>query len=119
MSKELKAKYLRIYETTLSVYDFEPNTSLYDFVVKDAHITFDDCGIIKISGQKIEWNFLFYSEFVEDMKRKPHEDYVKMGYKSIFDFFKGIKKPYVKSGWYKLKETKPFQQVMSNWILIL
>ena len=39
--------------------------------------------------------------------------------KSIMDFFNSIKKPYVNSGWVKLKKTTPYKCSMNKWFVVL
>ena len=119
--KELKANFLKvdIEGNVLKIYDAEPRTGLGEMVLKDAIIKIDEKNCIEVKGDKILWEFSFGKKFAEDLENKPNKDYLRFGYKSISDFIKGIKKPYIKSGWYKLDLTEPYHAQMSNWFLVL
>jgi hypothetical protein len=121
MERELKSNYLKIdgSKFILEVYENEPSTRLSDFALKNVSIKFKEDKTIEVTGDKIEWSFAFAKSFLEDMKNKPNHEYVNMGYKNIMDFFKGIKKPYVKMGWYKLDKTTPYHCLMSKWYVVL
>jgi len=124
MYKEIKSNYAGIdngSNSMLKVYlnETEPCITNFLFILKNVTINFIKDDIIEVVGERIECDFAFEDTFLEDMKNKPDEKYIKMGYKSIFDFFKGVKKPYVKMGWYKLKTTKPYRCLTSNWYVVL
>lgn len=120
MERELKSNYARINDTKsiLEVYETEPSTNWQEFALKNVVIKFRKDTTIEVTGEKIEWAFSFDREFVEDLKHIPDEKYTKLGYKTIFDFFKGIKKPYVE-GMYKLKKTTPYHCIMAKWYIVL
>lgn len=123
MVKELKSNYARIDCSKsileVKVYENEPSTHWSNFALKNVTITFKEDTTIEITGEKIEWSFAIEKTFVEDMKNKPHEIYVNMGYKTILDFFKGFEKPYVKMGWYKIENTSKYHCLTSNWCVLL
>ena len=121
MERELKSNYARIDDTKsiLEVYETEPSTHWRNFALKNVVIKFKEDTTIEVTGEKIEWSFSFNKEFVEDLKNTPNEKYTKLGYRTISDFFKGIKKPYVKMGWYKLEKTTPYHCLMSKWCVVL
>jgi hypothetical protein len=74
---------------------------------------------IEIQGDEIMFDFTFYSKDLSEFKNEPHENYVHMRYKNIIHFFRGIKTPYVKSGWYRLKETQPYKTITNKWTLTI
>ncbi len=121
MERELKSNYARIdsSKSILEVYENEPSTHWSDFALKNVTIKFKEDTTIEVIGEKIEWSFTFNKEFVEVLKDTPNEKYTKLGYRTISDFFKGIKKPYVKMGWYKLEKTTPYHCLMSKWYVVL
>lgn len=121
MERELKSNYARIdsSKSILELYETEPSTHWSDFALKNVKIKFKEDTTIEVTGEKIEWSFSFNKKFVEDLKHTPREEYIKFGYRTISDFFNGIKKPYVKTGWYKLEETTPYHCLMSKWYVVL
>ena len=121
MERELKSNYAKINssKSLLEVCENEPSTNWVDFALKNVTIKFKEDATIEVTGEKIEWAFTFDKIFVEDLKNEPTDNYTKLGYRTISDFFKGIKKPYVKMGWYKLKKTMPYHCLMSNWYVVL
>jgi hypothetical protein len=86
--------------------------------LKNVIIKFNNDATIEVTGERIIWLFTFEKKFVEDMDFEPEEKYTKLGYKTLLDFFKGIKKPYVKTGWYKIKKTTQYHCLMSNWNIV-
>ena len=120
MEQELKSNYARVdFERSLiEVYENEPSTHLSNFALKNVTIKFKEDTTIEVTGQKIEWSFCFKERFAEDLDDKPDEKYIKMGYRTIPDFFKGIKKPYVEMGWYKLEKTTPHHSLISKWFVV-
>jgi hypothetical protein len=121
MEKELKCNFLKVNQSknTFEVHEKEPPTNWAEFVIQNATIKFKEDSTIEVFGEKIEWSFAFHETFVEDLKREPKESYTALGYKTILDRLKGIKKPYVKSGWYKINKTTPYHCTTSNWFVIL
>jgi hypothetical protein len=121
MEREIKSNYVVIdsSKSILELYENEPSTHLSNFALKNVTIKFKQDTIIEVTGEKIEWSFIFNKKFVEDLKNTPNEKYTKLGYRTISDFFKGIKKPYVKMGWYKNEKTSPYHCIMSKWFVVL
>ena len=72
---------------------------------------------LTIKGDLWLWGFATYKTLVSELNSEPIEKHVKFGYKSLFDFFKKKKTGYV-FGWYRKKETSPFECNMSEWSLI-
>ena len=99
MERELKSNYARINygKSILEFHEKEPSTYMYDFALKNVIIKFNNDATIEVTGERIIWLFTFEKKFVEDMDFEPEEKYTKLGYKTLLDFFKGIKKPYVKT----------------------
>lgn len=121
MKKELKSTYLKIDsgKNTLVMYRDAPRRfSLIHRYLKNAVITFTEDGTIKVNGDEIQWGWVAYKTFVEDLDDKPDEAYTNLGYKNVIDFFKGVKNPYVKAGWHKLDKTEKFNCEMSQWFIV-
>jgi hypothetical protein len=120
VERELKSNNARIdiSKSILEVFEKEPSTHISNFVLKNVTVKFKEDTTIEVIGERINWSFSFQNEFVEDLADAPSEKYTKLGYRTILDFFKGIKKPYVKMGWYKLEKTTPYHCQMSNWYVV-
>lgn len=118
--KNLKSKYLTIDTDSkiVTLYDYKPNNVGFLTVVEDCEIQVDN-GELTITGYKWEWNFAMVRTWLSDLKESPEEQYLRFWYKSIKDFFNGIKSPYVKKGWYKVKNGKYYQCAMHGWLLVL
>ena len=93
-----------------------PSSNGLETTLEDVVIEIDG-NILKIKGKKWNWGFLFFKTFVEDMESKPISNHISLGYKTIWDFLRGIKKPYIKAGWFLYEKPIDYKAVMSEWYL--
>lgn len=121
MDRELKSNYLKIDSSrhTFELHEKEPSTSIFQFCLKNAIIKFKEDKTIEVTGEKILWSICYERQFIEDIEDVPDDKYIRLGYKTIIDFLRGIRKPYVKSGWYKLKATQPYNCIASEFYIVL
>jgi len=99
----------------ITIYETEPNHG--DVILKDVAYGVMENNVMSISGKQIIWCVKIHTTFVEDMDKKPQEDFTFLTYKTITDWFKRIKKPAVKF-WYKLEESPYYHCYMTKWTLI-
>jgi len=120
MERVLTPKFVKINKANsiVEIHETEPRTSWTEFVLKNPTLVFVDT-VLEIKGDKVEWGFSFERQWVYEMKDSPNEKYIKYGYKSIMDFFKSIKKPYVDSGWVKLEKTTPYKCSLNKWFVVM
>lgn len=120
MEKKLNSPFVRIVpeRSTVEIHETEPNTHWDDFALKNASLTFEG-SVLDIKGEEILWGFSMDRRWTDTMSKLPDTRYIKYGYRTIMDFFNGVKTPYVKSGWYKLAETKPYRCTMNKWFVVL
>lgn len=118
--KTIKSKFAQINENNklITLLEESPATNGLETTIEDVTIEIEG-SILRIDGKLWNWGFLTERTFVEDMRNKPIKSHTKLGYKTILDFFKGIKKPYVKMGWFIYEETEPYKAEMSVWFLSL
>jgi hypothetical protein len=118
--KTIKSKFAQINERhkLIELFEERPCTNGLETPLEDVTIEIDG-SILRIEGKKWNWGFLFEKTFVEDMKNKPIEKHTRLGYRTIYDFFKGIKKPFVKSGWFLYEKSENYKAQMSQWFLSL
>ena len=119
-TREFKSNYAVIDEdhNRIKLYDTYPFTGLFDTKLKNVKVLIDG-DTIEIHGDEILFDFTSYSTDLSKLKREPDEAYIRMRYKNIMDFFRRIKTPYVKAGWYRLKETRPYRTITNKWTLTI
>jgi len=118
--KTIKSNFAQINEKhkLIELLEESPCTNGLQTTIEDVTIEIEG-NILRIDAKLWNWGFLTERTFVEDMENKPIKSHTKLGYKSITDFFKGIKKPYVKSGWFIYEKLEPYKAEMSQWFLSL
>jgi len=102
----------------INLYTEYPAKGQFVTTLKNVKVIITD-DIIEITGDEYLFDFTFYSSDLNELKNEPHENYVCMRYKNIMDFFRRVKTPYVKSGWYRLKKTRPFKTITNKWTLTI
>jgi len=117
--KTIKSGFAQINEkhNLIELFEERPYTNGLKTTLEDVTIKIDG-SILSIEGKLWNWDFFMYRTFVEDMIDKPIERHTKLGYKTIIDFMRGIKKPYV-SGWFLYEKTEIYRAEMSQWYLSL
>ena len=98
----------------IELFEHAPRANGLTTTLEDVTIEIEN-GVLTVIGKKWTWGFLFGKKFVEDMNDKPIEIFTRLGYKTIGDFFKGIKKPYVKMGWFLCEKKEDYKAIMAQW----
>lgn len=79
-------------------------------LIKDVVITFINDKTICIEGNKVCFEFSFDGGFIDNPEIIEDKNLL-----IKFNIFKWKKQPYLKSGWYRLKETSKFKRIKSNF----
>ena len=118
MKKEIRSNFAQINEQLklIELFNNPPRTNGLETTLENVVIEIED-STLKIKGYKWLWDIDFNKRFVEDMEEKPIENHTYLGYKSLLDYFKGIKKPYVKCGWCRLQKTEWYYAEMNQWFI--
>lgn len=116
-----QAKYAKIHRNTIYLYSEMPiYTNGLEMYLSDVNVVIGDNKILTLTGCQWIWGFSLYTRvFIEDLPAadQPIDKHLKFGYKSIWDFIKGVQRPYV-TGWYRLQRMEPLTYVLNNWTLI-
>lgn len=110
--KTINSKYAYIENDIITLSDREHSISpIREDCLKDVEITFLENGIIKIKGKVLIYKFAFDGFFVEDNQTEICDNYISQR----FDLFRLKKRPYVKTGWYKLNKTKSIEIIKNKY----
>ena len=116
--KTVHANYALVDEENkvISLFENRPKEINNEVVVENPDIYFHENGRIEISGNSWDWEYARKRVFVEDLIKKPMFDFTDYGYKTILDFIKGTRKPYV-YGVYVCEQTKLYHSEMNTWLI--
>lgn len=119
--RELKSNFAVINQSRKTIYLYEnrPSSGLSDTLIENALLVFDNAKLLTITGKKVHFDFNFERTFVEDMKFKPEDKFIKFHYKTIKDLFKNHKRPCVNKYWVTLRDRTDFEAVMSIFYIVL
>ena len=113
MEKELTSKYAVINNETISLYsdiDKVSHHPLFENVMEDVTIQFNDNGSIKLEGYEWQFGICFHDEYPENFEYEIHPDYIE---KTRFR-----KRDIVRNGWHRKKENKHKVIILSHYNIV-
>lgn len=116
MKTDITSNYAIIKGNRIDLYKELPNGSQFDVLLSNVRIRFGENGILILTAQEHKWDFSFHFVWVKDMKRKPVERHCQYSYRTIRDFFRGIKSPCVHH-WFMYEDTVPYKATMNTWFI--
>lgn len=117
---QLRNKVIGINERSIEIFENLDNLHInsFDDLIINAELNLHEVsGIVQIQGDKLKSGFAWQYRFIEDLKNEPSIEHVEIrqGYRTLLDFFRRIKKPYIDRGYYRCKETKKYNCFLSKW----
>lgn len=103
----------------IELLESRPVANGLELIIENCLLEFDENNVCKISGDRWVWGFVLNKTFLSDLKYGVISRHTKMGYKTIWDWFSGLRSAYVKRGWHLKSEMPRYEAIVSKYFIVL